>query len=65
MGRLSRPGGRNPPYASRISPAPNNRPCNVELTTTSREPGVRRYAKKVAKKALSREKKLERFLEFG
>jgi len=35
----------------------------VELTTTSREPGVRRYAKKVAKKALSREKKLERFLE--
>jgi ATP-binding cassette subfamily F protein 3 len=36
---------------------------NVELTTTSREPGVRRYAKKVAKKALSREKKLERLLE--
>jgi len=35
----------------------------VELTTTSRQPGVRRYAKKVAKKALSREKKLERFLE--
>jgi len=35
---------------------------NVELTTTSRQPGVRRYAKKVAKKALSREKKLERFL---
>jgi ATP-binding cassette subfamily F protein 3 len=36
---------------------------NVELTTTSRQPGVRRYAKKVAKKALSREKKLERLLE--
>lgn len=36
---------------------------SVELTTTSREPGVRRYAKKVAKKALSREKKLERFLK--
>lgn len=36
---------------------------NVELTTTSREPGVRRYAKKVAKKALSREKKLDRLLE--
>jgi ATP-binding cassette subfamily F protein 3 len=35
---------------------------NVELTTTSRQPGVRRYAKKVAKKALSREKKLERLL---
>ena len=35
---------------------------NVEQTTTSREPGVRRYAKKVAKKALSRGKKLERFL---
>jgi ATP-binding cassette subfamily F protein 3 len=35
----------------------------VELSTTSRQPGVRRYAKKVAKKALSREKKLERFLE--
>jgi len=35
----------------------------VELSTTSRQPGVRRYAKKVAKKALGREKKLERFLE--
>jgi len=34
----------------------------VEQTTTSRQPNVRRYAKKVAKKALSREKKLERFL---
>ncbi len=34
----------------------------VEQTTTSRQPTVRRYAKKVAKKALSREKKLERFL---
>ena len=37
--------------------------ARVEQTTTSREPNVRRYAKKVAKKALSREKKLERFLE--
>ncbi|MGZ6347769.1 MAG: ribosomal protection-like ABC-F family protein [Anaerolineales bacterium] len=36
---------------------------HVEMTTTSREPGVRRYAKKVAKKAISREKKLGRFLE--
>jgi len=36
---------------------------SVELTTTAREPGVRRIAKKVAKKALSREKKLERYLE--
>ncbi len=35
----------------------------VELTTTSRQPVVRRYAKKVARKAKSREKKLERFLE--
>ena len=35
----------------------------VEITTTSGQPGVRRYAKKVAKKALSREKKLERYLE--
>jgi ATP-binding cassette subfamily F protein 3 len=35
----------------------------VEITTTSREPGVRRYAKKVATKAKSREKKLERYLE--
>ena len=35
----------------------------VELSTTSRQPGVRRYAKKVARKALSCEKKLERFLE--
>jgi ATP-binding cassette subfamily F protein 3 len=35
----------------------------VEASTTSRQPGVRRIAKKVAKKALSREKKLERYLE--
>lgn len=35
----------------------------VELTTTSRQPGVRRIAKKVAKKAKSREKKLQRYLE--
>ena len=35
----------------------------VELSTTSREPSTRRYAKKVARKALSREKKLKRFLE--
>jgi ATP-binding cassette subfamily F protein 3 len=34
----------------------------VEQTTTSRSPGVRRYAKKVARKALSREKKLDRYL---
>jgi ATP-binding cassette subfamily F protein 3 len=35
----------------------------VEITTTSREPGVRRYAKKVARKAKSREKTLGRFLD--
>lgn len=35
----------------------------VELSTTSRQPGVRRYAKKVARKALSRDKKLRRYLE--
>jgi ATP-binding cassette, subfamily F, member 3 len=35
----------------------------VELTTTPRQPGVRRIAKKVARKALSREKKLDRYLE--
>jgi ATP-binding cassette, subfamily F, member 3 len=35
----------------------------VERTTTPRQPGVRRYAKKVAAKARSREKKLERYLE--
>jgi ATP-binding cassette subfamily F protein 3 len=34
----------------------------VELSTTSRQPGIRRYAKKVAKKAKAREKKLDRFL---
>lgn len=39
-----------------------NQAYRVEQTTTSREPGVRRIAKKVAKKAKSREKKLERFL---
>jgi ATP-binding cassette subfamily F protein 3 len=35
----------------------------VELTTTPRQPNVRRLAKKVAKKAKSRERKLERYLE--
>jgi ATP-binding cassette subfamily F protein 3 len=35
----------------------------VESSTTPRQPGVRRIAKKVAKKALSREKKLDRYLE--
>jgi ATP-binding cassette subfamily F protein 3 len=35
----------------------------VEVSTTSRQPGVRRVAKKVAAKALARERKLERFLE--
>jgi ATP-binding cassette subfamily F protein 3 len=35
----------------------------VELSTTPRTPGVRRIAKKVAKKALAREKKLDRYLE--
>jgi ATP-binding cassette subfamily F protein 3 len=35
----------------------------VEQTTTSREPGKRRIAKKVAKKAKSRENKLERYLD--
>ncbi len=35
----------------------------VERTTTPRQPGVRRIAKKVAKKALAREKKLERYLD--
>jgi ATP-binding cassette subfamily F protein 3 len=35
----------------------------VERTTTSRQPTVRRYAKKVARNAVSREKKLERFVE--
>ncbi len=35
----------------------------VEQTTTPRQPGVRRIAKKVAAKAKSREKKLERYLE--
>ncbi|MCL4531278.1 MAG: ATP-binding cassette domain-containing protein [Chloroflexi bacterium] len=38
---------------------------HVEITTTSRQPGPRRYAKKVARKALSREKKLERYLDSG
>ena len=35
---------------------------NVEITTTSRQPRIRRYAKKVAQKAKSREKKLARYL---
>jgi ATP-binding cassette subfamily F protein 3 len=36
---------------------------HVEETTTPRTPGPRRVAKKVARKAKSREKKLERYLE--
>ena len=36
---------------------------HVEITTTSRQPGVRRIAKKVAAKAKAREKKLSRYLE--
>lgn len=35
----------------------------VEMTTTPRTPGVRRIAKKVAVKAKSREKKLNRYIE--
>jgi ATP-binding cassette subfamily F protein 3 len=35
----------------------------VEITTTSRQPTVRRYAKKVARKAKSRQKKLDRYLQ--
>ncbi len=35
----------------------------VEQTTTPRTPGVRRIAKKVAKKAKAREKRLDRYLE--
>ena len=38
---------------------------SVERSTTSGQPGPRRYAKKVANKAKSREKKLERYLESG
>ena len=40
-----------------------NQAYRVEITTTSREPGPRRYAKKVARKAKSREKKLDRYLD--
>ncbi len=36
---------------------------HVEMTTTPRQPGVRRIAKKVAVKAKSREKKLDRYLQ--
>ena len=36
---------------------------HVEITTTSRQPGVRRLAKKVAIKAKSREKKLSRYVD--
>lgn len=35
----------------------------VEMTTTPRQPGVRRIAKKVASKAKAREKKLARYLD--
>ena len=37
--------------------------ARVEQTTTSRQPGARRIAKKVARKAKAREKKLERYVE--
>jgi ATP-binding cassette subfamily F protein 3 len=36
---------------------------NIEITTTSRNPGARVFAKKAAKKAKSREKKLGRYLD--
>ena len=36
---------------------------HVEVTTKPNQPGVRRIAKKVARKAASREKKLERYLD--
>ncbi len=36
---------------------------HVEITTTPRQPGVRRIAKKVAAKAKAREHKLERYVE--
>jgi ATP-binding cassette, subfamily F, member 3 len=36
---------------------------SVERSTTPRQPTVRRYAKKVAKKAKAREKKLDRFID--
>ena len=36
---------------------------SVELSTTAAQPNVRRLAKKVAKKAKSRERKLERYLD--
>jgi ATP-binding cassette subfamily F protein 3 len=42
-----------------------NQALRVELTTSSRQPGVRRIAKKVARKAASREKKLDRYLDSG
>ncbi len=38
---------------------------HVEITTTPRQPGVRRIAKKVAAKAKAREHKLERYLRSG
>jgi ATP-binding cassette subfamily F protein 3 len=38
---------------------------SVERSTTPRQPNVRRIAKKVANKAKSREKKLDRFLDSG
>jgi len=40
-----------------------NQALSVELTTTPSQPTIRRYAKKVAKKAKARERKLERYLE--
>ena len=40
-----------------------NQSQSVELTTSSGQPGVRRIAKKVAKKAKARENKLGRYLE--
>ncbi|HOT92612.1 MAG TPA: ABC-F family ATP-binding cassette domain-containing protein [Anaerolineae bacterium] len=36
---------------------------SVELTTTPGDPTTRRYAKKVAKKAIARERRLERYME--
>jgi ATP-binding cassette subfamily F protein 3 len=43
--------------------ATKHQALSVELTTTPGQPGVRRIAKKVARKAKARQRKLERYLE--
>ena len=62
MGRIPRPAGGDAPHEAGYRPYQTAGPAGG-VSTTPRQPGVRRIAKKVAKKAAAREKKLDRYLD--